>query len=179
MGSAKIGGGRPPQLPSLSGRGRGRVKGRRPNVRSVLRVLLAVNRIGTIGPLVRAGSSMPKRHRLSPKLQSRASALRRESTFPERLLWGRLRADRLPGLKFRRQVVIGNQIVDFYCPAARLIIEIDGVSHDGRLEVDAARTERLESLGYRVVRYTNDQVLEDLDAVAEDIAQCVKHVLHG
>ncbi len=133
---------------------------------------------GTIGPLVRAGTSMPKRHRLAPKLKSRASALRRDSTLPERLLWSRLRADRLPGFKFRRQAVIDRFVVDFYCPAAKLIIEIDGVSHDGRRLADASRTDRLAALGYRVIRY-NDQVLEDADAVTEDIANRARLVLHG
>jgi len=112
-----------------------------------------------------------KRHRIPPKKTERAKQLRSDSTFPERLLWSRLRGKRLVGLKFRRQHAVGPYFVDFYCAVAQLVIELDGRTHDGRAAYDRQRTEFLEREGLRVVRYSNDDVLEDVDAVAEDIAR--------
>ena len=99
--------------------------------------------------------------------KANARRLRHDATIPERLLWGRLRAGRLAGLKFRRQDPVDAFIVDFYCSQSRLAIELDGDSHAGRAEYDAARTAILERLGLRVLRIANDDVLKDLDAVAE------------
>ena len=112
-----------------------------------------------------------RRHRIRPRSNLRAKQLRAEATFPEKLLWGRLRSRRLLGLKFRRQHCIDSYVVDFYCAAANLVVEIDGRSHDGRVEYDKARSAHLAELGLCVVRYTNDEVLADLDVVAEDIAR--------
>jgi len=74
-------------------------------------------------------------------------------------------------LKFRRQQAIGPFVVDFYCAAASLVVEIDGLTHVGRGAQDDHRTEYLQRRGLRVVRSTNDEVLGDVDAVAEDIAR--------
>jgi very-short-patch-repair endonuclease len=112
-----------------------------------------------------------KRHRIPPQKTERAKELRRESTFPERLLWSRLWGKRLAGLKFGRQHVVGAYFVDFYCAEAQLVIELDGRSHDGRAAYDRQRTEFLQREGLRVIRYSNDDVLEDVDAVAEAIAR--------
>lgn len=112
-----------------------------------------------------------KRHRLPPSQTKRVRALRRAASVPEQLLWSRLRAARLAGLKFRRQHAIGPFITDFCCPAARLVVELDGMTHVGRAAEDRQRTAYLESLGWRVARYTNDQVIVDVDAVAESIAR--------
>jgi very-short-patch-repair endonuclease len=111
-----------------------------------------------------------KRHRIPPQKTERAKELRGDSTFPERLLWSRLRGKRLAGLKFRRQHVVGPYFVDFYCAKAQLVIELDGQSHDGCAAYDRQRTEFLERKGLCVVRHSNDDVLDDVDAVAEDIA---------
>jgi very-short-patch-repair endonuclease len=73
------------------------------------------------------------------------------------------------GYKFRRQVVIVPYIVDFICLEARLIIEVDGGQHGGRLVYDARRTVRLESKGYRVIRFWNHEVLGELEGVLEQI----------
>ena len=97
--------------------------------------------------------------------------MRRDMSFPERLLWSEIKASRLCGLKFRRQAPIGPYITDFLCDEHRLVIELDGVSHDQTAECDGRRTEFLAAEGYRVVRYNHDEVLEDLDAVLRDIAQ--------
>ncbi|MDD4891608.1 MAG: DUF559 domain-containing protein [Phycisphaerae bacterium] len=100
----------------------------------------------------------------------RARKLRREATFPERLLWSRLRAGRCAGLIFRRQQVIDQYVADFFCPVSRLVIELDGRSHEGHDAEDAIRQEYLERQGLSVLRFTNDEVLGNLDAVVRAIA---------
>ena len=114
---------------------------------------------------------MAKQHRIRPSHTARARRLRRESTVPERLLWARLRAGGLGKLKFRRQHPVGPYVVDFYCAAASLAVEIDGVSHEEQEAHDEKRTAYLASRGLRVVRFTNDEVLADTDAVARTIAR--------
>ena len=97
-------------------------------------------------------------------LLDRAAKMRREPTEPERRLWMQLRASRFCGHKFRRQAVIGHRIVDFFCPAKGLVVEIDGDTHDA--ERDAARDERLaEETGFQVVRFTNADVMRNMDGV--------------
>ncbi len=93
-----------------------------------------------------------------------ARALRRRMTDAERVLWGRLRNGQLVGQKFRRQSPIGPYVVDFLCEARRLVIELDGGQHADSAS-DAARTARLESEGYRVIRFWNNDVLTNLDGV--------------
>jgi len=97
--------------------------------------------------------------------------LRQESTDAERLLWRLLRNRQLIGVKFRRQHQFGPYILDFYCPERRLAIEVDGGQHayDGMAARDAARTEYLETRGIRVLRFTNLQVSQEANAVAEAI----------
>jgi very-short-patch-repair endonuclease len=112
----------------------------------------------------------PRRHRIKPLTTLRARRLRREAPFPERLLWSRLRAGQIGGVRFRRQHPAGVYVLDFYCPAARVAIELDGVSHEGRERYDAERTAHVESLGIRVIRFTDDEVLRDLDGVVYRIA---------
>jgi len=97
-----------------------------------------------------------------------AKRLRREATFPERLLWSRLRANRL-GRRFYRQRPIGTYVADFCAPQARLVVEVDGRSHDGRLAADLSRETALRAAGYEVLRFTNDEVLRDVDEVADRI----------
>ena len=100
----------------------------------------------------------------------RARELRREMTVPERMVWQALRDRRLAGWKFRRQAAIGPYIVDFYCHAARLVLEIDGLSHVGRGDQDREREEWLRSRGLHVVRLDNDEVLRELEPVMEGLA---------
>lgn len=97
-----------------------------------------------------------------------AKMLRKEMTFPERLLWSRLRA-RQQQFKFRRQQPIGNYVADFYCTEARLIIELDGLSHRGTGLADDARQAWLEQQGIQVIRFTNDQVIQGADEVVKAI----------
>ena len=86
-----------------------------------------------------------------------ARRLRRESTPAERHAWSLLRDRQLLGLKFRRQHVLHGFVVDFYCPAFKLVLELDGHPHDGARQAgyDAARTAWLESAGYHVIRMRN------------------------
>src|SRR4051812_28636500 len=91
-----------------------------------------------------------------------ARRLRRDQTDAERKLWFRLRDRRLSGLKFRRQMPIGRFVVNFCCEAARLIIEVDGGQHGERLEQDADRTRVLEAMGYLVLRFWNNEVLQNI-----------------
>jgi len=111
-----------------------------------------------------------KRWRTRPKMIQRARQLRRAATPPEQILWSVLRGRRLGGLKFRRQDPIGPFVVDFCCRDQKLIVELDGMSHEDKAEYDRRRTQWLEQQGYRVIRVTNADV-NDLDAVARLIAR--------
>jgi len=102
-----------------------------------------------------------------------ARYLRQNLTHPERLLWSRLRDRRLAGHKFVRQAPIDRFIVDFLCRERSLVIELDGASHDDRGVRDAERQHRLEELGHRVMRFSNDDVLRDLDSVLGGILKAV------
>ena len=104
-------------------------------------------------------------------LKPRVKRLRAEQTGPETPLWQQLRDRRLAGHKFRRQVAIGRFIVDFYCPETRLVIEVDGQSHESP-EASAADRDRDEELcakGFTVLRIRNDEILENAEDVAARI----------
>ena len=96
----------------------------------------------------------------------RARQLRRDMTLPERLLWRELRGRSL-GPRFRRQVPIGPYIVDFYCPQAKLIVEVDGDFHGEQMIEDRDRALWLDAQGYRVARCAAVDVLVDLEGVVE------------
>ena len=100
-----------------------------------------------------------------------ARILRRQPTPAEKLLWDRLRGSRLNGAKFRRQVPFDRYVLDFHCHAAKLAVELDGKQHEWFSDYDAARTEVLERLGVRVVRFTNEEVRDDLDGVLARIRE--------
>jgi very-short-patch-repair endonuclease len=96
-------------------------------------------------------------------------------TDAEHALWNELRAHRLMGLSFRRQMPIAGYIVDFACPDHKLIIEVDGSQHgnDGDVRYDAVRTARLESDGWKVLRVWNDEPLKSIDAVCDAIIRTI------
>ena len=96
-----------------------------------------------------------------------ARSLRSQQTRAEAILWRRLRGSRFHGAKFKRQVPFDRYFVDFYCHAAKLAVEIDGRQHDGFAEYDRGRNEVLERLGVQVVRFSNEEVCGDLDAVLD------------
>lgn len=101
----------------------------------------------------------------TPKMMRRAGELRKNQTEAEAKLWSRLRAHRVNGVQFRRQHAIGNYIVDFCSPRRKLIIEVDGSQHLEQNEYDSERTRYMESKGYRVLRFWNNEVLNDIDTV--------------
>jgi len=110
---------------------------------------------------------MPHHKPVDDEQTTRARELRHDATFPEKLLWSRLRNRQLAGIKFRRQFPLGPFVIDFYCDEARLTIELDGDSHTGRATYDAERTALLHREQVRVVRVGNDDVLTNLDGVLE------------
>ncbi|MEO6389074.1 MAG: DUF559 domain-containing protein [Croceibacterium sp.] len=112
-----------------------------------------------------------------PELTKRAREMRTELTEPETRLWLQLRAKRFHDVKFRRQKVIEDDrhhyIVDFAANDPKLVIELDGETHSGREAYDAARTRFLESQGYTVVRFTNADVMTNIDGVLLRIAEVI------
>ena len=102
-------------------------------------------------------------------MKSLARKLRHQSTDAERMLWKYLRAHRMAGYKFKRQVVIEPYIVDFICLEARLIVEADGGQHLEQVESDLKRSLFLESLGYKVIRFWNYEILNNIHSVLEQI----------
>ena len=99
--------------------------------------------------------------------------LRNNPTKAETKLWQGLKKSQLEGRKFRRQHSIENFIVDFYCPSEKLIVEVDGEVHNNFInnEYDFKRTEQLNKLGYKVIRFTNEDIFKSLGLVLEAIKQ--------
>jgi very-short-patch-repair endonuclease len=112
-------------------------------------------------------------HKHPPLQQQHARELRRNSTDAERWLWQRLRDRQLLGHKFRRQAPMGPYIVDFICRARKLVIEVDGSQHGQQEDYDEGRTQFLATQGYRVLRYWNNEVLQQGEAVLESIVQAL------
>ncbi len=104
------------------------------------------------------------------KMLGRARRLRRQASEAEHLLWRHLRDRRLNGWKFRRQVVLEPYIVDFYCHDAGLVIEADGGQHGETAAYDGLRTQFLKTRGIRVLRFWNNEILNELPSVLERIA---------
>lgn len=109
----------------------------------------------------------------NPKLKERARALRKRGTKAEALLWLCLKGRKIGDYQFTRQKPIGNYIVDFYCSKLRLAIEIDGISHDDKLEYDRRRQRQIESQGVRFLRFSDEDVRENLQDVVQVIADWV------
>ena len=112
---------------------------------------------------------------VSPKARTNARRMRRAMTDAELKLWNELRAHRLMGLGFRRQVPIAGYIADFACPTQRLIVELDGSQHAraGAAHYDLQRTQRLEADGWTILRFWNDEVLRDIDNVCEHLVRVI------
>jgi len=109
--------------------------------------------------------------RSNSKTMHRAGELRRELTPAERKLWAYLRSNKLNGVNFRRQHAIGNFIVDFVSIKKKLVIELDGSQHleQERFAYDIERTKYLESQGYKVIRFWNNQVMNDIEGILRAI----------
>ncbi len=103
-----------------------------------------------------------------------ARALRVNSTDAERRLWRHLRQKQIAGFRFRRQQPIGPYIVDFFCPEARLVLEVDGGQHGVREATDEVRTEWLRARGYRVLRFWNNNVLQNTEGVLHRIDEALR-----
>jgi very-short-patch-repair endonuclease len=102
-------------------------------------------------------------------LKEHAKSLRSNMTEAEQCLWHHLRGQRFHGFKFRRQHIINHYIVDFVCLKKKLIVEVDGGQHSDRFLHDQQRTHFLSSEGYRVLRFWNPEIFENLDGVLETI----------
>ena len=113
-------------------------------------------------------------HKIHPTLLANARTLRRESTDAEHWLWQHLRGRRLLGYKFRRQAPIGPYIADFVCKERRVVVEVDGSQHQEQRDYDQRRTAFLNSQGYQVLRYWNNEVLQQGEAVLASIAQVLQ-----
>jgi very-short-patch-repair endonuclease len=102
-----------------------------------------------------------------PKQKRLRKHLRNTATETERLLWSSLKGSQLLGYKFRRQQGIGQYVVDFYCPAKKMAIEIDGATHwtEQEQKRDRERQYYIEALGIRVLRFTNDDIYTNKDGV--------------
>jgi very-short-patch-repair endonuclease len=120
-----------------------------------------------------AGRGSPSRYSRTPEMTDRARQLRHNLTDVERKLWYRLRRDQLNGLNFRRQHPVGPYVLDFYCPALRLAIELDGGQHniDRQRRKDDRRTRWLGANGIKLVRFWNNDVTGNLQGVLEEIAR--------
>jgi very-short-patch-repair endonuclease len=112
--------------------------------------------------------------KIDPAKLERAKELRRNMTPAERRLWQRVRANRLDGFHFRRQQIIDGFIVDFYCHAAGLVVEVDGSIHDERTEYDAERDRILRARGLRMLRFRNKEIMRNLEGVLERIREACR-----
>ena len=92
-------------------------------------------------------------------------------TPAEKTLWKHLKANRLNGLHFRRQQIVHGYFADFYCHQQELIVEVDGSVHETQKEYDAEREEYLKALGFRIVRFTNEEVTNHLNGVLQKIVE--------
>ncbi|MGE4503453.1 MAG: endonuclease domain-containing protein [Thiomicrospira sp.] len=101
----------------------------------------------------------------NPALKEKAKALRKAGILHEALLWLEIKSKKLNGLDFDRQKIIGNYIVDFYCAEKSVVIEVDGVSHDGKQAADVERDCYLASLGLTVIRLLAKDVLQNMEGV--------------
>jgi very-short-patch-repair endonuclease len=118
---------------------------------------------------MRPRTSKPRIRGTSPTIQQAAFTHRQQMTAAEAHLWEALKRKQVAGLRFRSQHPIGRFILDFYCPAIKLVIEVDGEIHDAQADYDRARTSALENHGYRVIRFSNAQVLSDRPSVISAI----------
>jgi very-short-patch-repair endonuclease len=112
--------------------------------------------------------------RAKPGTLETARFLRKRMTSCEIVLWEKLKGKQLLGLRFRSQHPIDIFIADFYCHEARLVVEIDGEIHEGQIEYDDGREAEIEKYGIKIIRFTNDEVINNLDNVVNKIESIVK-----
>lgn len=115
----------------------------------------------------------------NPRLRNYARELRKKGTLAEVILWKSIQKKAINGFEFHRQVPIDNYIVDFYCHELKLAIEIDGISHDKKVEYDRRRQNRLEQFGVQVVHFADEDVRNDIDSVLEVLKKEIDELLKG
>jgi len=120
---------------------------------------------------------LPMHQGALPHVYEKAKNNRSELTQAEQILWEAIRLKKLDGIKFRSQHAIGAYIVDFYCHAAKLAIEVDGEYHLGsnQLEYDVERTKLIEASGVKILRFSNNQIINCLAEVLEEIKIWIQH----
>lgn len=125
--------------------------------------------------LLRSKESYPFYFGASADLLNKAGVLRRNMTAAEKILWENLRNRKMEGLRFRRQHPIDIFVVDFFCYVKMLVVEVDGVIHDeiNQAERDKQRTILLKRFNIRVIRFTNKQVLQEIEMVLENIRKAI------
>jgi len=111
---------------------------------------------------------------VSFEMLERAKKLRREMTPAEKILWKELRTNKLKGLHFRRQQIVHGYFADFYCHQHELIVELDGRIHELQKEYDAEREEYLVALGFRIIRFANEDITRNLKGVLQKIVDACK-----
>lgn len=112
--------------------------------------------------------------RAKPVTLETARLLRKRMSYSESILWDKLKGKQMLGLRFRPQHPIEFFIADFYCHAARLVIEIDGEIHSEQVEYDDGREAEMEKYGIKIVRFTNDEVNNDIENVLKKIETIIK-----
>jgi very-short-patch-repair endonuclease len=108
------------------------------------------------------------------EIEEAARRLCRNMTPAEQTLWEALKGRQVVGLKFRCQHPVGPFVLDFYCPTRKLVVELDGGIHELQENRDQARTDQLADYGYRVIRFRNEEVFNDLDSVLQRILQAAE-----
>jgi len=109
-----------------------------------------------------------------PPVEQAARRLRNNLTPAEAKLWHALKRRQLSGYKFRSQHPVGRFILAFYCPACKLAIEVDGPIHKHQQDYDAARTAHLEEFDYQVIRFSNEEIMQDFPSVLQRIRETLK-----
>ena len=124
-------------------------------------------------PLLRGTKINNMKIYYNPKLKALSRELRKRNTLSEVLLWNVLKGRKIKGYQFMRQKPIDDYIVDFFCSELKLVVEIDGISHNDKGESDKIRQQKLESLGLSVLRFYEWDVKNDIRAVAQSIENWV------
>jgi len=119
----------------------------------------------------------PRNLPYNPRLKKIARMLRNNMTVAEIRLWNELKNKQLCRLDFHRQKPIDEFVVDFFCPKLFLAIEIDGVSHEGKLERDGQRQRDIEKFGVRFLRFSHEEVMQNLEGVVDAIVNWIE--IHG
>jgi len=128
---------------------------------------------------LKGDNAMQRVHNLK-QIKTTRKNLRRDLTLAERKLWLRIK-DKQTGYKFRRQHSIGPFIVDFYCPELKLIVEVDGDVHafDKQIRKDKTREQYLKRLNFKIIRYQNNEIIQNIDGVLEDLYRKINSLLYN